>query len=586
MKFPTRRTLVALGVAVVTSAVVLSSPGPAAGQGTTYQLIEGTGSTWSQNAINQWIADVSSVGIEVAYGGGGSSKGRRDFGEGTVDFAVTEIPYQGRDPRTGQSDSANGRKFAYMPVVAGGTSFMYHLEIGGQLYTGLRLSGETISKIFTGKITNWSDPEITKDNNGFKLPSTKITPVVRSDGSGTSAQFTSWMDNQYPSLWRPFCSCSGLTSYYPIKSGFVAKDGSVGVAGHISASYGNGTIGYVEYSYALNDGYPVAKVLNKAGYYVQPTAYNVAVALTKAKINRDRGSSLYLTQILDGVYTAADPRAYPLSSYSYMIIPTSKTDPRMNTAKGQTLGDFAYYFLCQGQQEAPALGYSPLPLNLVQAGFSQVARIPWADTTGKNPSTCNNPTFDPAHPNSNLLAETAPQPEQCDKVGEGPCGIAVPAGQGGGSGSSGNGPSGSNGQSGGGTGSGQSGGGGAAPPGVTVPGGGGSGVPAAGGPTAGAGIGIAGVGGTGVGGTGTTPSGAVPPNGAGIPAGNVAPIGAGTPSGAAVQYFGTPTSVSQYRTSGNERTLGVLVALELLALLVMPPLLLKLWRARRRRAGT
>ncbi len=152
-----------------------------------------------------------------------------------------------------------------MPVVAGGTSFMYHLEIGGKLYTGLRLSGETISKIFTGKITNWDDPAITADNNGFKLPATKIIPVVRSDGSGTTAQFTTWMDNQYPSLWRPFCQCTGLTSYYPIKDGMVAKDGSVGVAGHISASYGNGTIGYVEYSYALNDNYPVAKVLNKAG---------------------------------------------------------------------------------------------------------------------------------------------------------------------------------------------------------------------------------------------------------------------------------------------------------------------------------
>ena len=141
-----------------------------------YQLIEGTGSTWSQNAINQWIADVPSDGIQVAYGGGGSSKGRSDFGHGTVDFAVTEIPYQGRDPRTGAVDSPIGRKFAYMPIVAGGTSFMYHLEIGGKLYTGLRLSGETICKIFTGQITNWDNPEITKDNNGFKLPDTQDHP--------------------------------------------------------------------------------------------------------------------------------------------------------------------------------------------------------------------------------------------------------------------------------------------------------------------------------------------------------------------------------------------------------------------------
>ena len=162
--------------------------------------------------------------------------------------------------------------------------------------------------------------------------------MVRSDGSGTTAQFTTWMDNQYPSLWRPFCSCKGLTSYYPIKDGIVAKDGSVGVAGHIAASYGNGTIGYVEYSYALNDNYPVAKVLNKAGYYVLPTAYNVAVALTQAKINQDKSSPLYLTQILTGVYNYRDPRTYPLSSYSYMIVPTGKDDPRMNDEQGEHPG--------------------------------------------------------------------------------------------------------------------------------------------------------------------------------------------------------------------------------------------------------
>jgi phosphate transport system substrate-binding protein len=528
-----RRRAVSLRLAAVAAAVggVLLAPATA-DAADRYQLIEGTGSTWSQNAINQWIADVSSVGIQVAYGGGGSSKGRRDFGEGTVDFAVTEIPFQGRDPRTGASDTPNGRDFAYMPVVAGGTSFMYHLEVGGQLYRGLRLSGETVSKIFTGQITSWDDPAITKDNNGYKLPATPITPVIRSDGSGTSAQFTAWMDNQYPSLWRPFCGCSGLTSYYPIKNGFVAKDGSVGVAGYVSASYGNGSIGYVEYSYALNDNYPVAKVLNKAGYYVEPTAYNVAVALTRAKINQDRGSQLYLTQILDGVYNYDDPRTYPLSSYSYMIIPTGKDDPRMNEPKARTLGDFAYYFLCEGQQEAAPLGYSPLPLNLVKAGFAQVRRIPGADTSGKDPTTCNNPTFDPHNPGKNVLAETAPLPPECDKVGEGPCGIAGPTpttttGPAGGSGG---------GQTTGAQGPGSGGITGPVQPGSSV------GVPTLTGPTVG---------------------------------------GVVTDAGTPVQYYGTAAEVDQYRTSGNNSTLRALIVAEILAFLLIPPLLLRLWRDRK-----
>jgi ABC-type phosphate transport system substrate-binding protein len=445
------------------------------------------------------------------------------------------------------------RAFGYMPVVAGGTSFMYHIEIGGKLFTGLRLSGETISKIFTGHITNWDDPEITADNNGFKLPSTKIIPVIRSDGSGTTAQFTAWMDNQYPSLWRPFCQCKGLTSYYPIKDGFVAKDGSVGVAGHIAASYGNGTIGYVEYSYALNDNYPVAKVLNKAGYYTLPTAYNVAVALTQAQINHDTHSQLYLTQILTGVYNDRDPRTYPLSSYSYMIVPTGKNDPRMNPAKANTLGDFAYYFLCNGQREAAPLGYSPLPLNLVKAGFAQIARVPGAASPGHNPTTCNNPTFDPKNPDKNKLAEIAPLPAPCDKQGAGPCGVALPPSGGGGGGTGG-----------GGTGSG---------PGSGVGSGGGTG----------SGSGASGGGGSPTSGSSTVPAGSPLPGSGGAPAGATLPGRSsstqGSTSTGTVQYYGTPTTMSAYGDS-NESTLRRLVIVELLAFIVIPPLLLKMWRTR------
>ena len=310
--------------------------------------------------------------------------------------------------------------------MAGGTAFTYQLKIGGQLVRNLRLSGETISKIFTNEITNWNDPAITKDNNGRAFPSLPITPVVRSDGSGTTAQFTLWMDNQYPDVWRPFYGKSGLTSYYPREGRAIGQAGSDQVMNTIAGFAGNGTIGYVEYSYPLNKDYPVVKVLNKAGYYVEPTQYNTAVALTKAKINQDPNSQLYLTQILDEVYVNKDPRAYPISSYSYMIIPTGPTDVRMTTAKRQTLADFLYYSLCAGQTKAGPYGYSPLPLNLVQAGFEQIAKLkvadPLVDLTDRDVRSCNNPTFDGKNLSKNKLAEIAPQPAACDKVGEGPCG--------------------------------------------------------------------------------------------------------------------------------------------------------------------
>lgn len=415
------------------AALGITAAMPGVASATVYAQIEGTGSTWSELIVQQWIADVDANGMKVVYTGGGSTKGRKDFAQGSTDFAISEIPYQGVDEQ-GQADTSNGREFAYLPIVAGGTAFTYQLKIGDQLVRNLRLSGETIAKIFTNKITNWNDPAITKDNNGRKFPSLPIKPVVRSDGSGTTAQFTTWMDHEYPSIWRPYFGQSGLTSYYPKHGGLmISQAGSDQVMNTIKGYAGNGTIGYVEYSYPVNADYPVVKVLNKANYFVEPTQYNTAVALTKAKINQDKGSQLYLTQILDGVYANPDPRAYPLSSYSYMIIPIGKNDPRMTTAKRQTLADFLYYSLCSGQTKAGAYGYSPLPLNLVQAGFSQIAKLkqadPAVDLTDRDVRSCNNPTFDGKNLNNNVLAQKAPMPAACDKVGEGPCGTDTGTGE-------------------------------------------------------------------------------------------------------------------------------------------------------------
>jgi ABC-type phosphate transport system substrate-binding protein len=219
--------------------------------------------------------------------------------------------------------------------VAGGTSFPYHITVGGKLLRNLRLSGPTLAKIFTNQITNWSDPAITADNNGRKLPSIPIIPVVHSEGSGSTAQFTRYLDTVHPTIWRPFGG-DGLTEYYPRKGAAIAQNGSDGVMNFIAAASGNGSIGYDDYSYALGKNYPVAKILNAGGYYTLPNQYNVAVALAQAQINQDKSDpNKYLLQNLDKVYTYKDKRTYPLSSYSYMIIPTAGDDARMNTASGR-----------------------------------------------------------------------------------------------------------------------------------------------------------------------------------------------------------------------------------------------------------
>ncbi|RXZ66936.1 phosphate ABC transporter substrate-binding protein PstS, partial [Agromyces albus] len=409
---PTR--LVAAFGALLLAVGVAATPASAA----TWEVITGTGSTWSQNALDQWRTNVASnYGMTVNYSGVGSSAGRRDFIAGTIDYAVSEIPFQS-SPEDGSAPEVPPRGYAYMPIVAGGTAFMYHLNIGGKRVTNLRLSGATITRIFTGAITNWNDPAIQADNPGLAMPDKAIVPVVRSDGSGSSAQFSLWMSKQHSDAWT-----AGMRSQFPTPANGKAQSGSSGVAGYVSQGYGEGAITYVEYSYALESGFPVAKVLNAADYYVEPTSSSVAVALLQAQINNDAASADYLTQILDGVYNSGDPRTYPLSSYSYMIVPTEVKPPAVFTeAKGATLGAFASYMLCEGQQQAADLGYSPLPMNLVLAGFEQIKRIPGAGGASVDPNACNNPTFKPGDsPSNNQLALTAPQPADCDKRGPNQC---------------------------------------------------------------------------------------------------------------------------------------------------------------------
>jgi phosphate transport system substrate-binding protein len=462
MRKRTGRRLLAAVVAAA-SIMVISSPADAAG----HQSIVGTGSSWAANAIDIWTSAVSSNGLRVDFTSEGSAQGRKDFGNSTNDFAVSDIGYQGHDPQTGDTDvpcplgsQTNCRPYAYLPIVAGGTAFAYHLKVGGQLVRNLRLSGQTLAKIFTGGITNWNDAAIAKDNNGQKLPSLPIIPIVHAEGSGSTAQFTTYLDNQFPSIWRGYTGKAGETEYFPKGPNMVAQTNSDGVMNYIVSDAANGAIGYDEYSYALAKNYPVAKIENSAGYFTLPTQFNVAVALQRALINDNPSSPNYLLQDLHDVYTAADKRTYPLSSYSYGIIPTSPTDSRMKTAKRQTLADFLFYSVCQGQAQVGPVGYSALPLNLVQASFAQIGKLKQADSgvdlTAHDATACNNPTFTPGNLAHNHLADVAPFPPACDKAGSGPCGGPGDSGTGiaTNGGSSGNGASGGN----GGAGSGSSGG--------------------------------------------------------------------------------------------------------------------------------
>ena len=373
---------VAAGVLAFLSLLISANPAAAA-----EVTVTGAGSTWSQIAVDQWRADVASQsGLRINFSGVGSSAGRQFYLISQVDFAVSEIPFQ---PDEVAKLRASNRSWQYLPIVAGGTALMYNLkDASGRQIRDLRLSASTIAGIFTGRITNWSDAAITADY-GRALPAKTIIPVVRSDGSGTSAQFSAYLARTSGSDWSRFASAQGIpnaaTSNYPQFGSAVASKGSDGVANYVAGgSTGVGSIGYVETGFAVQRGFPVVAVKNASGNFALPSAANVAIALTKATLNSDN------TQNLDGVYANTNKASYPISSYSYMITPTTGLNPD----KGAVLGKFMLYFACAGQQKASVLGYSPLPPNLIKVVFDAVKKLPGAPAVPAiNKSTCANPTL-------------------------------------------------------------------------------------------------------------------------------------------------------------------------------------------------
>jgi ABC-type phosphate transport system substrate-binding protein len=334
--------------------------------------VYGAGSTTAQIEIDQWRADAAKYGLSVNYHGTGGVVGRQDFIQGLTDFAVDELTFQGRE-----ASAAAPRQPHFVPVVGNGVGFMYHLDVNGTRDTNLRFRPATLAGIFTGEITNWDDPAIAADN-GESFPPLAITPVVRGDGDSTSLVLTEWIQRRAPDVYADFCKLVGLdpcapTTKYPLFPGSQPQLLAEGVANYVATPYNNGSITYVPFAYALEHGFPVAAVRNPAGYYVQPIAQNITDALTGAQTEADG------TPDLSGVFDNTGSYAYPLSMYSFAIVPTTLVDV-FSTAKGDALARFLDYDVCAGQVKSPLLGAASLPGNLVQEALTAIAAIPGAPT--------------------------------------------------------------------------------------------------------------------------------------------------------------------------------------------------------------
>jgi phosphate transport system substrate-binding protein len=379
--------------------------------------ISGAGSTWAQNAVDQWRRDAFLLGLGVVnFAGTGSADGRSQFSSGTADFAVTDLTY------AEAGETAPTRAFTYLPMVAGGLSIAYNLTVAGSRVTALRLSGPTIAGIFTGAITAWDDPRIVRDNPGLHLPHLAVTAVVRSDATGDSYRLSDYLRRTASATWSAFCTAAALgancpaTAQWPTPAaaGLMPMPLALGVAGYTSLPTSNGAITYVATSYALNASLPSAKVRNAAGWFVGPEPQYVSLTLQKATLTADGPPDPA------SVVGATDRRSYPLSFVSSMVAPTA-VDTSFSLDKGTTLGAFAAYSLCTGQTKAPLLGYAALPLDLLALSLTRLATVPGA-ATPPTVTSCGNPTVAAG---SDVLDATVAQPPVCDADARIQCGTAL-----------------------------------------------------------------------------------------------------------------------------------------------------------------
>ena len=282
--------------------------------------------------------------VTINYQPNGSGQGRTDFVNKTVDFAGTDAPYKTTDPQP-------PAPFFYFPTVVAPITVSYN--VSG--VKGLKLSADTIAKIFSGAITTWDDAAIAAENPKAKLPSTKITVVHRSDGSGTTANFTNFLVKAAPTTWT---LGSGSTVQWP--AGTQGANGNTGVATLVKTT--DGAIGYVDFSDAIASDLTYAAIKNSSGKYIVPNLASASAAAAGATVNAD---------LTYDPINASGAAAYPITSPTWDIVYTTQSDAN----KGNAIKGFLNYIYTDGQKLASSVNYAPLPKQLLKQAKAQVKKI-------------------------------------------------------------------------------------------------------------------------------------------------------------------------------------------------------------------
>ncbi|MFZ4433520.1 MAG: phosphate ABC transporter substrate-binding protein PstS [Microthrixaceae bacterium] len=281
----------------------------------------------------------------VTYAKSGSSDGRKQLGQQTLTFA-------GSDSVAKDDETFAGGEILYFPTVAAPITVSYNL----QGFSGkVQLSADTIAGIFEAKITNWNAPEVVADNPGVDLPGTPIVVVHRSDGSGTTNNFTKYLKAAAPNTWT---LDSGDTVNWPATTQGAEKNS--GVAQLVKQT--DGAVGYVDLADAAKAGLAFASVKNSSGNFVAPSAASVQAALASAEVNPD---------LTYNPLNAPGAEAYPITAPTWILTYATYKD----AATVASLQTYLKYELTTGQAEASSTGYVGIPAELQEQAIAQIAKI-------------------------------------------------------------------------------------------------------------------------------------------------------------------------------------------------------------------
>ena len=327
IKFPSKFLLAAL---VVTMGAAVSGA----------QKLTGAGATFPNPIYSKWFSEYSAShpGVQINYQSVGSGAGIRQVSQGIVDFGASD------GPMTDQQLAESKVKLVHIPTVLGAVVPVYNVP---GVSRDLHFAPDVIADIYLGKITKWNDPRIAKDNPGVSLPDHGILPVYRSDGSGTTYIFTDFLSKVSPDFKQKIGSATSVR--WPVGIG---QKGNEGVAGMVRSS--QFAFGYVELIYAEQNHMEFGYVRNPAGKWLKASVDGVTAAAAGAAKNMPADYRVSITN-------APGADAYPISSFTWLLIPIKSADP----AKGKVLHDFLEWMLDHGEAEAPALTYAPLPKTVI-----------------------------------------------------------------------------------------------------------------------------------------------------------------------------------------------------------------------------